>query len=375
MADENQDISSQNLGVQSSDSPAQMPAVQEPAVQELAVQEPMKADKEEPLPMIIEEAKTSIDKAPAEEPVFQATEIEAPKISVESKEVEEKKIDNRKQFRHKHSFESDAIFQIEVDKIKPNPYQPRKNFDDESLKELAASIREFGIIQPLVVLKIEKETENGTAVEYQLIAGERRWRAAKLVGLERVPVIIRRVSHNQEHMEMAIVENIQRANLNHVETARAYARLSDEFRLTQREIAARVGKSRETIANSLRILNLPTDIQNAVAENKISESQARLLLMIDDSIQQNAFFQDLLNKNLSVRELRNRIRGNKQESIIGNQRQKSVDPEVHQFEEQLSNYFGAPVKIEKSGEQGKIVISFFSPEEIKGIIEKITPSV
>lgn len=349
MADENQDISSQNLGAQPSDSLAQMPPIQA-----LSVQEPIKAD-QEPLPI----------QAPVEEPVFQVTEIEAPKISAEP----------RKQFHHRHSFENDAIFQIEVDKIKPNPYQPRKSFDDESLKELAASIREFGIIQPLVVLKIEKETENGTAVEYQLIAGERRWRAAKLVGLERVPVIIRRVSRDQEHMEMAIVENIQRANLNPIETARAYARLSDEFRLTQREIAVRVGKSRETIANSLRILNLPTDIQNAVAENKISESQARLLLMIDDSIQQNAFFQDLLNKNLSVRELRNRIRGNNQESIIGNQRQKIVDPEVHQFEEQLSNYFGAPVKIEKSGEQGKIVISFFSPEEIKGIIEKINPGV
>ncbi|MEK7657761.1 MAG: ParB/RepB/Spo0J family partition protein [Patescibacteria group bacterium] len=367
MADENQDISSQNLGAQLSDSSAQMPPIQAPLVQA-----PMKVEQEQP-PMIIEKPEALIEQNQPKEEIIKEATYEEPSKLPEPRESGTAGFQGRSgAYHHRHkALENDAVFQIEVDKIKPNPYQPRKDFSEESLKELASSIREFGIIQPLVVSKIEKETENGTAVEYQLIAGERRWRAAKLVGLERVPVIIRRVSRDQELMELAIVENIQRADLNPIETARAYARLSDEFRLTQREIAARVGKSRETIANNLRILNLPTDIQNAVAENKISESQARLLLMIDDSIQQNAFFQDLLNKNLSVRELRNRIRKTNQQPITDVQRQKIVDPEVYQFEEQLSNYFGAPVKIEKSGEQGKIIISFYSPEEIKGIIQKL----
>ncbi len=343
MEDGNQDISSQNSSVQPDDSSVQTPLIQVSTDQE-------------PLPMIIEETK----------PVQPSIEIkETPQQAIQPEKP-------RSDFYHRHkAFESNAVFQIETDKIKPNPYQPRKNFDEESLKELAASIREFGIIQPIVVSKIEKETENGTAVEYQLIAGERRLLAAKMAGLERIPAIIRRVSHGQEQMELAIVENIQRANLNPIETARAYARLSDEFRLTQREIAVRVGKSRETIANVLRLLNLPTEIQNAVAENKINESQARLLLMIDDANQQKIFFGDLLNKNLSVRELRGKIRKINQRPETGDERPKIIDPEIHDLEERLKDLFGAPVKIEKSGDEGKIIISFYSPEEIKGIIEKI----
>ncbi|MBI5079196.1 ParB/RepB/Spo0J family partition protein [Candidatus Wolfebacteria bacterium] len=346
MADENQDISS---------TPVQ------PLVQ-------VSADPE-PLPMIIEKA------GPIQPPVeIKETSQEAIQIQgAPQKDIQvQSDFSKRSDFHHHHKApESNAIFQIEVDKIKPNPYQPRKNFDEESLKELAASIREFGIIQPIVVSKIEKETENGTAVEYQLIAGERRLMAAKMAGLERAPAIIRRVSRGQEQMELAIVENIQRANLNPIETARAYARLSDEFRLTQREIAVRVGKSRETIANSLRLLNLPTDIQNAVAENKIGESQARLLLMIDDPVQQTIFFGELLNKNLSVRELRNRIKKTDRQQASDNQSQKSIDPEMRDLEERLRDLFGAPVKIEKEGDEGKIIISFYSPEEIEGILKKI----
>lgn len=259
----------------------------------------------------------------------------------------------------------DAVFHLEVEKIKPNPYQPRKDFNEESLKDLAASIREFGILQPLIVSKIEKETETGTAVEYQLIAGERRLKAAKMLGLERVPAIIKRIAQKADQMEMAIVENLQRENLNPIETARAYARLADEFALTQREIAVKIGKSRETVANALRLLNLPTEIQDAVAEGKINESQGRLLLGIDDLSQQMKIFQDLLANNLSVRELKNRIRKGPAAKI---------DPEVHHLQEQLTELLGAPVKIEQHGEKGKIVISFFSPEEIESIIKKINPN-
>ncbi len=268
----------------------------------------------------------------------------------------------------------DAIFHLEVEKIKPNPFQPRKTFDEESLKELAASIREFGIIQPIVVIKIEREVENGTQVEYQLIAGERRLMAAKMIGLERVPAIIKKISSDAIQMEMAIVENLQRANLNPVETARAYAKLQDQFGLTQREIAVKLGKSRETIANSIRLLNLPTEIQDALAQGQINESQGRLLLTIDDLGQQIMVFRDLLSNNLSVRELKNKIRKTispaeeKSESIIEN---IAIDPEIYALQEQLIELLGAPVKIEQSGEKGKIVISFFSQEEIRGIIDKL----
>jgi len=264
----------------------------------------------------------------------------------------------------------EAIFHIEVDKIKPNPHQPRRDFNEESLKELAASIREFGILQPLVVSKIEKEKEFGTEVEYQLIAGERRLMAAKMLGLERVPAIIRTVSQKSEQLAIAIIENLQRANLNPIETARAYAKLQDEFGLTQREIATQIGKSRETVANTLRLLNLPSEIQDALAKNQINESQARLLLTIDDPYQQQNLFKQLLTNNLSVRELRNRLRGHKQPSA-NNQQQIIIDPEIHHLQEKLTELLGAKVKIEPSEKGGKIIITFYSPEEIQGIIDKL----
>jgi len=271
----------------------------------------------------------------------------------------------------KFSSVNDAIFHIEVDKIKPNPHQPRRNFDESALKELATSIQEFGILQPLVVSKIEKENEMGTSVEYELIAGERRLMAAKLLGWERVPVIIRKISQKSEKLELAVLENLQRENLNAVETARAYARLQEEFGITQREIAGRLGKSRETIANTLRLLNLPTEIQDAVAKNQINESQARLLLIIEDPLSQKNLFNELLNNNLSVRQLRQRVKkNNDQVQTTSDKLQTTVDPETNMLQEKLIELLSAPVKIEKSGDGGKIIITFYSPEEIQGIIEK-----
>ena len=276
----------------------------------------------------------------------------------------------------KKSFK-EAVFHVELSKIKPNPHQPRRDFDEESLKELAASIREFGILQPLVVSKIEKETDFGSDVEYQLIAGERRWRAAQMLGLERVPVIVKNVAKDSERLEMAIVENLQRSDLNPIETARAYAKLQDVFGLTQREVASRLGKSRETIANSLRLLNLPQEIQDALAKGKINESQARLLLTVEEAPTQKALLEDLLNNNLSVRELRGRIRKNRPSSdqqsdfAAAGELLKAVDPEILNFQEQLAELLGAQVKIEKTDKSGKIIITFYSPEEIQGIIKKL----
>jgi len=266
----------------------------------------------------------------------------------------------------------ESVFHIETEKIKRNPHQPRQDFNQESLKELAASIREHGIIQPIIVSKLEKDTETGTVVEYQLIAGERRLEASKMIGLERVPAIVRKLTQKAEGLELAIIENLQRSNLNSIETARAYAKLQDEFGLTQREIAARLGKSRETVANSLRLLNLPTEIQNAVAQGQINESQARLLLMISDINEQQKLFKEIVGQNLSVREIRSRV-NKAAPQAINSEQPKTIDPEIISMEEKLKELIGAPVRIEKKDNSGKIIITFYSPEEIEGIIKKLNP--
>ncbi len=276
------------------------------------------------------------------------------------------------QSKKKEELGRESIFMIEVDNISPNPHQPRQNFNTESLKELATSIGEFGILQPIIVSKIEKETETGTRVKYQLIAGERRVLAAKIAGLERIPAIIKNLSQKSEHLEIAIIENLQRAELSSIETARAYAKLQDVFGFTQREIAARLGKSRETIANALRLLSLPSEIQNALAQNKINESQARLLLSISNQLKQKEIFNSLLADNLSVRELRNKI---KKEEIENKKTERNntlnIDIETQHLEEQLCEILNAPVEIKKTEKGGKVVITFYSQEEIRGIIDKL----
>ncbi|OGG43442.1 hypothetical protein A3G50_01945 [Candidatus Jorgensenbacteria bacterium RIFCSPLOWO2_12_FULL_42_11] len=258
----------------------------------------------------------------------------------------------------------EAIFLIEIEKIKPNPHQPRRVFNEESIKELAASIQEFGILQPVLVSKTEEETENGTKVSYQLIAGERRFLAAKMLGLERMPVIVKKIEFEADRLEMAVIENLQRTALNPLETARAFSKLQDEFGLTQREIAQRLGKSREAVANTLRLLNLPSNIQDALVQNKINESQARALLAAGDLNQQQALFQELIASNLSVRDLKEKI---KTEENSG----RPADPEKNYLENQLEEVLGTKVKISKNQNKGKIIIKFFSPEELDAIIKKI----
>lgn len=259
------------------------------------------------------------------------------------------------------------VFLIEVNKIEPNPYQPRRVFDDDQLHELANSIRDYGILQPLVVSKIEEVTDMGTRVRYQLIAGERRFRAAQLVGLERVPAVIKNIGLDREKLELAIIENVQRANLNPIEAARAYARLQDEFRLTQREIAQRIGKSREVVANTLRLLNLPQNIQEAVSAGRMSESQARFILTLDEPRQQENLFQEILKNNLSVREIRNKIF-----AIKGPTAQRGIDPEAASIKQRLEEMLGTQVQIQKEGSAGKITIPFSTPQELYALLEKMT---
>lgn len=265
------------------------------------------------------------------------------------------------------------VFLIEINKISPNPFQPRREFDMQALQELAGSIRDHGILQPLVVSKIEETTETGISVHYQLIAGERRFRAAQIAGLERVPAVVKHIGLERERLELAIIENVQRADLNPIESARAYNRLADEFHLTQREIATQIGKSREVIANTMRLLNLPSHMQDSIASGKLGESQARLLLSVDDMQQQELLFQDIIKNNSSVRELKNKIDYFKavkhQQEVAATQ--PPPDPEAESMKQQLEEALGTSVKLEKEGESSKVTIQFSSPAELYALIAKL----
>lgn len=253
----------------------------------------------------------------------------------------------------------DAIFHIEVEKIKPNPYQPRHVFKNEELEELAASIREFGVIQPLVVTKRVEETAGGTVVAYELIAGERRLLAAKRAGLPRVPAIIKQTDSRQMKLEVALIENIQRSDLSSLETARAYAKLQEEFGLTQREIGLRVGKSREVVANTLRLLSLSSEALQAVAEGKINESQARALLSVDDLSRRAELLREFVAGRAALRTSRGK-------TTASSQLPDDVAT-VRALEEKL----GAPVKVVRKAKEGTIAITFYSDEEYHGVRSRL----
>ena len=262
------------------------------------------------------------------------------------------------------------IFWVETEKIKPNPLQPRRSFDEEQLKGLAESIRQYGVLQPLVVIRKEYEIDTGTAVDYELVAGERRLRASKLAGLNQVPVIVRQEPAERVKLELALIENIQREDLNPVERATAFKRLIDDFNMKQREVGVKIGKSREFVGNSVRILNLPKEMLEALSEGKINEGHTRPLLMLSDrSEDQQLLFKDILYKNLSVRDAEKisrhiaRDRARKQDDF--------PDQQTRQAEEKLAQALGTRVSIEKKGQGGVIAISFFSDEELTDLLEKI----
>ena len=275
---------------------------------------------------------------------------------------------------------AEKIFQIETEKIKPNPYQPRHIFTEESLRELADSIREFGILQPLLVTRIEKETERGTEVEYQLIAGERRLMAAKMIGLPTVPVIIRLPLEDKKKLELALIENIQREDLSIISKAKAFNKLIIEFGLTQQELATRIGKSREVIANTLRLLQLPSDIQKAIDEGLINEGHARAILLFTSPDKRRLFFKEILSKKLSGREALDLAQRylqleNRPQSLITKRRPNlSIDPQDMEWKEKLEEYFQMPVLIKKKGNQGAIEIKFFSEQDFDTILKKLLSS-
>lgn len=271
-------------------------------------------------------------------------------------------------FAGKKKDEGEYIFHIEVEKIKSNPQQPRRNFSEESIRELAASIREFGLLQPIVATKIVREVPTGTEVEYQLIAGERRLMAAKSLGWERIPAIIRNVDLERERLELAVIENIQREDLSPIETARAMARLQDEFRLTQREIAARLGKSRETVANTMRLLDLPTAIQEALDRKQITESHGRLLLSVDEPQLQQKLFDEIVGNRITTRELKEKVKFLHEDK---KKTKEELPPELKMVQEELAARLGAPVAIRRDGESGKITINFYSQEELQNIMNRL----
>jgi ParB family chromosome partitioning protein len=267
---------------------------------------------------------------------------------------------------------NDAIFWLEIGKVHPNPYQPRKEFDESKLKDLSESIRMYGILQPLVVTRQEVYGEDGgMTVEYELISGERRLRAAKLAGLAQVPAIIRSGEENpQLKLEMAIIENLQREDLNAVDRARSFDRLAKEFGLKQSQIADKVGKSREYVSNSLRILSLPEEMITALQDGKISEGHTRPLLMLNDRPEEQlVLFKEILAKKLSVREAESLSRRVATEKIRN--REKYLDPSIIELEKNFTESLGTRVRIEKSKEGGKVTIDFFNQEDLRILLEKL----
>ncbi len=253
------------------------------------------------------------------------------------------------------------FFQCDIDIIRPNRYQPRRRFSEDELAELSQSIKEQGIIQPLLVRKND--------VGYELVAGERRLRASKMAGFKKVPVMVRDIT-DTELLEISIVENIQREDLNPMEEAEAYKRLMIEFKLTQDQVAGRVGKSRPTVANFLRLCNLPKQIRDSLSEGIISMGHARALLGTETSAQQNTAFHLVISKNLSVRETEALIKKLKSEK-----KKKKTPPHdsdavyFKSLEDDLSRSFGTKVQIKRKGQKGRVEIEFYSNDDLDRLFD------
>lgn len=252
---------------------------------------------------------------------------------------------------------------VSILKVEPNPDQPRRQFDEDSLQELADSIKQYGILQPLIVKKHEKF--------YEIIAGERRWRAAKLAGLKEVPVLIRDYADN-EIVEIALIENIQREDLNPIEEALAYKRLMEEFSLKQDQVAAKVAKSRATITNSLRLLKLDQRVQNLLSEEMISTGHARALLAISDSEQQYEIAMKVFDEKLSVREIEKLVKQlSKKKKETPNKEDKVSEFLFSNMEETLKQALGSKVNIKYKNNKGKIEIEYYSKEELDRLVDML----
>ncbi len=244
-----------------------------------------------------------------------------------------------------------------IEEIKPNRHQPRKVFDPEKLRELVASIKEKGVIQPLIARRIDGG--------YELIAGERRWRASQMAGLKQVPVVLRDV-RDSEMLELALIENIQRAELNPIEEAEAYQKLVDDFDFTQEELSIRVGKERSTIANHLRLLKLPELVKSDISNGKITTGHAKVILGLNTSEKQLEAHDIVVKKGLSVRETEALVKRVAKGKPV--KRVHKTSTEIASLQEGLMRYLGTKVRIAGSGKKGRIVIEFYSPDELERLI-------
>src|SRR3989344_3559147 len=271
------------------------------------------------------------------------------------------------------SFQGDSIFWVELDKIVPNPYQPRREFDEAKLKELAESIRMYGVLQPLTVTRRERSGDDGTFfTEYELIAGERRLRASKIASLSQVPVIIRSGEQTeQEKLELAIIENLQREDLNSVDRAIAFQQLAQIFNLTHAQIAAKMGRSREYVSNTLRLLALPEYMLSSLQKGEMTEGHARALLMLADRPEeQDVLFREILLKKISVRESE-RISRKIATDRVRKKEWKGSDPTLIEIERKLTETLGTRVQIKKTDFGGTVSIDYFDPADLDKILDMI----
>ena len=331
-------------------------------------------DSEDSFPTLIPETKEKADVPRDKEEnvsreTFEKKEEKTQKI--EQSPVEEKKEEKKQEEKSSDSLKNAVV--VRISEVEPNREQPRKKFDDDKLEELSESIKTYGLLQPILVQKRDGY--------YEIIAGERRWRAALKAGLKEIPVIVRDYS-KKEILELSLVENIQRENLNPIEEARAYKRLMDEFGLSQEEVAQRVSKSRSAVANSLRLLRLEDNVQKMVIDGQISMGHARALLPLEIPEEQLSTAQEIVEKQLSVRETEKKVKeilssGKKPEVEITKTQQQEEDPSIaiiyKQIEERLQQTLHTKVSIQrKRNGHGKLLIDFYNSDDLEKIIDKLT---
>ncbi|HOM02282.1 MAG TPA: ParB/RepB/Spo0J family partition protein [Acetivibrio sp.] len=257
-----------------------------------------------------------------------------------------------------------GVVEVKINDVEPNSSQPRKYFDTEKLEQLAESIRQHGVVQPIIVRR-----ENDT---YKIVAGERRWRAARLAGLTTIPVIEKDLS-NKQIMEIALIENIQREDLNPIEEAEAYSRLLNEFNMTQEELSNSIGKSRSAIANTIRLLGLTEKVKEKLIEGQITSGHARALLPIEDKELQEKLCDEIIDKNLTVRQVESLVKKKLDDVKDKENKRNNIDKvnkeEYLKIEENLQNIFGTKVKLINNNKKGKIMIEYYSEDELERLIE------
>lgn len=288
--------------------------------------------------------------------------------SLITNKVAPRHIENREEHIKGNSEEHSAPFMININKAEPNREQPRKRFDEDSLLELAESIKQYGILQPLIV-----QRKNGY---YEIVAGERRWRAAKLAGLKEIPVVIRELN-DQQIMEISLIENIQREDLNPIEEAQAYKRLLTEFHLKQDELAERISKSRSAITNSMRLLKLCSKVQQMIIDEQLTMGHVRPLITIEDPEEQYAIAQKIFDEKLTVRETEKLLKKIQQEKENAGKQQEPDNSSAMRFlyeelEERMKKILGTKVSIhQKKNNKGKIEIEYYSQEDLDRLLEMI----